>query len=418
MDKLKYWLTRFIGRNPKANVSLLIIGITILLMVVIFSTRPQINKRAPKEYIPAVHFIEALPDVINIPVSARGFFQPEKEVQINSTVSGTVIEITEKFAVGASFKKNDILLRVDPANLEMELHKAKANYEQAHLRELETNANLDAKSSLDKNKNLSDLALGKPQRAVAKANTDAALAVLKLAQHQLESATLRAPFDGKVMLRNVQEFEQIAPGQPIAKIYASDAYIVRLSVTEEQLAFIDIGRADSKNIDVVITHPATHKVFQGYILRSEGYVSQSRLVNLVVRIILPNTIKNDLPLPGTLVEADIAGRSFTHVITIPIKALKSQNTIWVLDENDRLQIKPAIVIYRGPEKAFIQAEIPSGERIIISHIGAITPGMKLRPIVNNSMVDNQDENKIIETDGIDNDVNKALDGNVGETGNK
>ena len=417
MEKLKRFLLDFISRNPKTNVSLLIIAATFLIMTLIFSSSPKISKRTPDIYTPVVHFIEAESGPINIPVNARGFLEPETEIQLSSKVSGTVIQITDKFAVGASFKKNDVLLKIDPAQLRMELHKAKANYEQTHLTELEINARLDAKASLKNKKNLSELAKGTPQRAVAKANTEAAMAALKLAQHQLDNATLRAPFNGKVMMRAIQQHELLSPGKPIAKIYSSNAYIVRLSLTEEQLAFIDLTHSENSNIDVTIKHPGSNTTWQGYVLRSEGYVSESRLIHLIVKLLLPdsNDTKSTLPLPGTLVEAEILGKPFAGVVIIPIKALKSRNTIWILDNNNRLKIKPVTVIHRSPDRAFIQVDLADSNKIITSHLPSTTEGMKLKPIADIAAIAKADTNdKSSNTEAeipndINTNINKTLD---------
>lgn len=378
MENVKLKFTSLLGKNPGRRVPLLIVGVTLVAIILIFSTRPKIEKRSPEIYIPVVHTITAKPGKVQIPIHARGFVEAEQEVQLSSRVSGTVTEITSKFAVGASFRKGDLLMRVDTTQLQMDYTRAKASYEQARLSEMELNANLEARSALNEDPSArSELASGKHHRSVAHANTEAALAALKMAESQLEGADLRAPFDGKVMLRLINEFELLAPGKPIAKLYSTESFIVKLPVTEEQLALINLQGEDGKGAVVKLSNPATGMEWPGRIVRSEGFISPSRLIYLIARVDTSGN-RARVPLSGTLLEAIITGKTHTDTLALPVKALKPENRIWIATPENRLESRPITLVYRGPEIVYLQAAIAEGDRIITSHITSVTEGMPLR----------------------------------------
>ena len=55
MENVKLKFTSLLGKNPGRRVPLLIVGVTLVAIILIFSTRPKIEKRSPEIYIPVVH---------------------------------------------------------------------------------------------------------------------------------------------------------------------------------------------------------------------------------------------------------------------------------------------------------------------------------------------------------------------------
>lgn len=380
---IKRTVGNFILRNPRANISILILAITLLLVFMIMASRPEVERRSTSATIPSVHTMQVSAEDVQIQLHSRGKLEPAHEVQLTSQVAGKITYIARNFSTGSSFREGDVLLRVENSALALELQQAKAKLAQARLNEMETIANLEARSTIkSRNNGLSELARGKPQREVAAANTAAAEAALELARKQLQQATLKAPFDGRVLLRNVQQHEQLNPGTPIAKIYATDRYLLRLPITQQQLHFIRFANDKVDGSPVTVHDPVSGMQWQAEVLRSEGHIAKTRLVYVLAELDASelDESRQKLILPGNLLDAIITSRTLENIIKLPAAALRTNNTVWLLNDDNRLQTVPVELLYRSPETVYLSAGLKPGNRVITSHIAAVTENMRLNDL--------------------------------------
>ncbi|MCD6150889.1 MAG: hypothetical protein J7J70_04445 [Deltaproteobacteria bacterium] len=52
----------------------------------------------------------------------------------------------------------------------------------------------------------------------------------------------------------------------------------------------------------------------------------------------------------------------------------------MVDNNDKLQIKPVTVIYRQLKTVLISAGLNDGDRVVLTNLNGVANGMKLRPV--------------------------------------
>ena len=369
-------------RHRKLAVCLLILTITAAIISAVLATRPPLARNSVHALIPAVETRVVQPATVQLSLTSQGILQPATEVQLVSQLAGRITYIAPGLVAGGSFRQGDVLLKTDPARLQMELQKARANLAQARLNEQEIKAGLEARSAIDRQQAASELASGKPQRELAEAGTAAALAAYQLAQQQLANSELTAPFNGRVLARNVELHEQLSPGMPIARIYASDRFQVRLPVTRQQLALVQTADDGKPGSTVVINDPVSGIRWQGHIQRSEGHVAANRLVYLVAALELAQlpADRRHQVLPGSLVQAEISSRPIDNVIAIPAAALRANNTVWLLGPDKRLQIRNVELLHRDRDQVYLTAGLTAGERLITSHLAAVTEQMVLREL--------------------------------------
>lgn len=373
-------LKRWITRNPRLNICLLLIAAVALITLLIFLSKPEVERKIVHASLPAVHTLTISAADAQLMLYSRGMLEPAQELNMVAQVTGKVTHIASNFAPGMDFKKGDTLLKVDPAMAELELQKAHAQLAQARLSEMELKANLEAKSSVRQRGDLSPLAQGKPQTELAESNTTTAEAAVKLAEQKLQQTTLQAPFDGRVLARTIQLHEQLAPGMPIARIYTTHSYRVRLPITQQQLAFIALPDNNSEGSLVTLHDDITGLTLQGHILRSEGHVAQNRLIYLVALLDDLTREQQMRLLPGSLLNAEIHSKPLENVIAIPSHALRANNTVWLLNNEDRLQTQTVELLYRAKDTVYLKSGIKPGDRLITSHIAAVTENMRLRDL--------------------------------------
>ena len=66
---------------------------------------------------------------------------------------------------------------------------------------------------------------------------------------------------------------------------------------------------------------------------------------------------------------------------LPNSSLKNDNTIYVIDANDRLKIKKIEVVGTDEDNVIVKGEINLNERIIVSTLNSGYEGMLLTPMM-------------------------------------
>ncbi len=358
--------------------SLAVIVLTAFILFFLFNHKTSPSKPVISKVVPTVDVVITKMETLTIPLQARGIIEPEKQMSLVSQVIGTVTHITDKFEAGSNFKRGDILLQADTTYLNMELQKAKAAYEQAALHELEIKAQIEAVGLLEGNENNSALAQGKPQLAVATSAREAALALMQLAQKQMDNATLRAPFNGRVMARNIQELEQLFVGRPLAQIYSTEAYRIRFPLTQEQFALAGIPSIDNKTKSpLLISNENTGQQWRGEILRSEGFIAPNHMIYVIAKVFAEKSSLEEI-VSGTLLKIDMQGKPLHNAISLPLSALHSDNTVWVISADNRLHSKKVELFHRGADHVYIASGLQIGEKVVIAPIAGATENMLIK----------------------------------------
>ena len=142
-------------------------------------------------------------------------------------------------------KQGDVLVTLDPSDYLALDAAAKANLSKAE-------ADLGREQPL-----LKIHAYSQQDIDAAKSTRDVDLAQQKLAELQVEYATIRAPADGYVGRKNVEVGNRVAAGQTLMVVVEPDVWVVG-NFKETQLARMRIGQPASITIDSI-----PDKVFQG-----------------------------------------------------------------------------------------------------------------------------------------------------------
>ncbi len=78
--------------------------------------------------------------------------------------------------------------------------------------------------------------------AAQRAAVASAEAAVRQAEAQLDHATIRAPFDGRVTIRHREPGETVQPGQPVLTLMDPDDRWVRIYVAEDRIGAVQIGQ--------------------------------------------------------------------------------------------------------------------------------------------------------------------------------
>ena len=125
-------------------------------------------------------------------------------------------------------------------------------------------------------------------------------------------------------------------------------------------------------------------IHTGFLDRSEGVVDpRTRLYNLIARVdkcfanpFSYNSIKNPLSV-GQFVNLRLIGREI-EVFLVPESAFRTQETVLVIDDDNRLFTRKVSVIHRTEKDAWVTGGLSEGEKICITPIEIISEGMLVK----------------------------------------
>ncbi|MCP4996965.1 MAG: hypothetical protein GY934_24785, partial [Gammaproteobacteria bacterium] len=124
------------------------------------------------------------------------------------------------------------------------------------------------------------------------------------------------------------------------------------------------------------------KRWSAEIARSENVIDQaSRLTYLVARVADPygRAGTNDTVLLfGSFVAAEISGKEYDHVATLPRHVLRGRNQLYTVNQENRLQIREISLLRGDAESLFVASGLEPGDRVITTAIEAPVTGMLLR----------------------------------------
>jgi len=341
-----------------------------------------------------VDAIEARREPVIFRVNTQGAVTPRTESILVSEVSGQIVEVASNYVSGGFFRKGELLLKIDPRNYQSALKSAQANVARVQTQVAKENALAnfaldDWKTLQDLNAStgpISDLALRKPQLAEAIAELTSAEAALEKAQEDLNRTSIRAPYDGMVQEKRADVGQYVNTGSQLALIFATDYAEIRLPITQRELSLIDLPSAgdSSSPLPVTLTSEAgaARHTWEGLVVRSEGvFDSASRVLYAVAQVEDPYNQNGRIGEPlriGTFVTASIQGRFGGALFTIPRHALQRGETLWVIDEQQKIYPRDVEIVSTDEEYAYIDAGLTDGERYTITPVDQPLPGMPVR----------------------------------------
>ena len=355
---------------------------------------PQtIDKKPPTMFVDVMR-VNATNEKIT--VTAQGSVTPRTQTTLISEVSGLIIDVSPAFVAGGFFSKGDVLVRIDDRNYRAEVKRA-----QASVRAAETNVTREtgladyaredwerAQSVLRSSKAATDLAMRKPQQAEALASLEFAKADLEKRQGDLDRTVIRAPYDGLVREKRADIGQFVNSGSPLAVTFSVEVAEIRLPLPDSQLPYLNLDEYElvkGSGPEVVLSASIGGQLntWQGRIIRTEGvFDERSRVLYLVAQINDPyNRYSKGWEHPlrmGTFVDAAIEGKLLENVIRLPRRALRRDNKIWTVADNNRLTAVTVVIARADEQSVLVQSGLESGELVCLTVPENPLPGTLVR----------------------------------------
>lgn len=355
-----------------------ILGGAVATAIVLVSMRPEPPKREREELALLVDVMQLEAISADFNVQSQGTVRPRTETILSAEVSGTVTSISPKFIAGGVFDAGETLMRIDPTNYDVALRQAEALVEQ---REIEHDGAKKLRSQGYR---------AEAEYASAKAALATAQAELVRSRRNLERTYIRLPYAGMVRSKEADVGQFVNPGTRLGVVFATDYAEIRLPLTDQDQAYVDLpdpdeitksGGASGPKVVLSAVQKGKRQEWDATIVRSEGVVDEkSRMTYAVARVTDPYALRSDaLPLPvGTFVSASIAGAAVDNIIRVPRAALRGSDQLVFVDDDDRLRIRNVTVVRSDSDYIYVAGGAEPGERIVVTSLEAPVNGTKVR----------------------------------------
>ena len=359
----------------------LIIGLPLLAVVVVaimVASRPEPPKNERVALDPIVDVLELTMMNTDFTVRSQGTVRPGTETVLSAEVSGTIRHLSPKFVAGGVFAKNEVLIRIDPTNYDVAVDQAKALLNQ---RQIE----FDGASKLRSQGYRAESELASAAAALASAKAD-----LVRAERNLERTYIRLPYEGIVRSKESDLGQFVNPGTRLGVVFSTTYAEVRLPLTDQDLAFVNLpnaaairesGRASGPKVKLSAIQQGKPTEWDAVIVRTEGVVDEtSRVTYAVARIDDPYRLHSSgavLPV-GTFVAAAIKGTTAENVIRVPRDVVRGSDELVFVDDDNRLAIRKIEIVRSDADFVYVTGGAVAGEKIVATALEAPVNGMQVR----------------------------------------
>lgn len=346
----------------------------LLLGILVFkflSSQKKLPTPKKQELIPLVKTIKIKTSPRQITFSAQGVVEAQEIGALTPQIGGKIIYLSDKLKPGENIEKNQLLAKIDARDYELALEKAKNNLKIAENQLILAKANSKQAKEAYKllhgeNASVPFLIAKEPDLQQALANKETALNELLQAELNLKRTKLFAPYRLTVLSKEVGIGDYVSPGQKLATYYKRDSLEIKVPFEPEKLSFLE------KKAKAYVFIPSLNKTFKATLLRTGPNLDDStRLIDLYFKI-----PQKDLK-PGEFVQLTIIGKTINNVAQVPVESVHDLDTIWVLTPQNTIEIRK-IKVLGQEEKHLLVTGLKEGEEIVITPLGEVKPGLKVR----------------------------------------
>ena len=312
-----------------------------------------------------------------------GEIRARYESRLGFRVAGKIV--SRKVDVGAMVKRGQLLMQLDPQDLQ--LAQSQAN---AALGAAESNLDL-AKAELARYKDLreknfvSQAVLDSKETAfrAARATYDQAVATLRTQRNQTGYGNLVADVDGVVTGIDAETGQVVAAGAPVVRLAQLGEKEVVISIPEDQ---VDALRKVS---DVTVRTWANPDEALPGKLRELSPVADTATRTYTAKISLPKA-PEDVRL-GMTAYVTFSANGENPMLKVPLTALvqnQGASAVWVV-ENGTVRLAPVQIAGASGNEMLVASGLSPGQVIVTAGVHLLKPGQKVtvldaEPVAQNS----------------------------------
>ncbi|MEC7761376.1 MAG: HlyD family efflux transporter periplasmic adaptor subunit [Pseudomonadota bacterium] len=374
-----------------------------------------------RERVYSVTLLPVAAQTVAPTLEAFGEVVSRRTLELRARAGGTVVELGENFVEGGRVQAGQMLVRIDPSDLEDAVALARADLADAEAEvsdaeaalilegddlasaqrqyELRQTAATRQQDLLDRGVGLAAdletarLAESSAEQAVlsARSNVNAARARVSSAeialsraeiaaneaQRRLDEATITADFTGALADVAAVEGRLVTANEQIATLVDPDALEVsfRLSTAQYTRLLDEAGDLVAAEVNVSLDLSGIDLITTGTIARESAAVGEGQTGRLIFATLARATGFR----PGDFVTVTIREPEIEGVVELPATALSSSGSVLVLGDENRLEEIPVTVARRQGDTVLIQADPIEGREVVRERTPTLGAGIRVDP---------------------------------------
>lgn len=315
---------------------------------------------------------------------------PYEVAEIRPQVGGIIIK--RNFIEGDKVNQGDSLYQIDPAPLQAELNSAKGSLAKALSTASNARITFNRQASLLKTNYVShqDYDTARTQLNEAEANVTVAKAAVEQATINLQYANVTSPITGVSGKSSVTVGALVTANQADSLVTVQRLDPIYVDLTQSVQDFLrmkeEVASGQIKQVQgstpVQLNLENGKRYSQTGTLKFSDPTVDETTGSVTLRAIFPNP-NGDL-LPGMYVTALVDEGSRQNVLLVPQEGVthnaQGKATALILDKDDVVQLREIEASKAIGDQWVVTSGLQAGDRVIVSGLQRIRPGIKARAI--------------------------------------
>ena len=333
-----------------------------------------------EKIIKSVNVINIKNTNIQSEITSSGRVFSFNNITISSEVQGRIIG-KNNFKKGTEIKKGDIVFEVKNTEFKLLIDAKKSRFMHLISSNL-SDIKLDFNSEYDKwsnffntislENNLPEFPIienSKEKNYIISRSILSEYLSIKSDQERLKKYTVAAPFDGIITKSYTDVGGNVNPGSPVVDFIRNGNMEVELTVNTYEIEFISVGN------QVIFTE--NEKLYSGKIIRKGKFVNtETQNISVFAEI---NSEDNYL-YNGMYLNASIKTTATKDVCKIPRRALFSDKKVFIINEENRLEIMELSII-STQENNVIVNNLKNNTKVVSEPLINAKEGILVKPII-------------------------------------
>lgn len=315
-----------------------------------------------------------------------GRVRAHRRADLSFKVAGRLLALPAE--EGVDIRKDQLLARLDPRDLQTQLDSARGQIAKANaaLGLAQTEYQRVIKIQKEDAGAVSQSLIDQRRDGVnrARAEIQSLQAAVDAAKLNLSYTELRAPFDGVVSKRYVNNFQDVQPKEIILHVDDVSTIEVLVDVPENVVALLRQG----VEADIVAEFPTAPgkkyplKIYE-YSTRAD---SRTQTFQVTLHMAQPEEIHVLPGMTATVAASRKSEGQTKDVFTLPAIAVFADNAgkahVWVIGGDDQTVEQRAVTTadLTGAANIQITTGLKSGETVAVSGVSQLRAGMQVRPV--------------------------------------
>jgi membrane fusion protein (multidrug efflux system) len=297
------------------------------------------------------------PQIESENVEVPGSLLPVEETQIRPEVTGRIV--TLNIQEGAIVKRGSLLVKLFDQDL------------QAQLKKLMVQLDISTRTR-DRQKDLLAInGISQQDYDLSALAVDNLKADIETTKISISKTEIRAPYDGKLGLRNVSLGAYVSPSDILTSVRQVNQLKLEFSIPEKYAKEINVGYIVQFRVD------GGEKDHKARVLATEGNVDQ---VTRTLKIKSVVTENHPELIPGVFAKVDLQLGNVTNAMMVPTQAVipLARNKQIILLRKDSAQFLTVETGIRDSTYVQIVKGLKPGDTVVTSGLMAIRPKAKIK----------------------------------------